>query len=400
MKRLGVVLSIVSVLMMTIGQTAYAAEITSAAIAETVAETTAEEAVDETEAADTETAAETELVTVTTDAATGLTAYLNEVSVIRGFTVSEDDIDMSLFYNGMTQDDFSTTEELSAFLGEIINADLNNLEGLLNEYALDQDALDQLLNEYGEDINDYIFIDDLDMALAFYTDNTGYENEEDFSDIDLSMYMAILSQLGLTEDEMMKLDEHFQSLTDYLATPEVAAQMEDLANRTMSFTQEMVAKGIEDPDYKPSRDEINELASLLDEGMKAIKLNIVFTMTENGVEKNYTLQELFNLEEVNETDFKVAFYDDASNLLADMVITKDFIESYIGELADANNEATNSDNTDSTDGSTETVSTVKGGKLPDTAGNYISYALMGLIIAITGIFVYWKSKKAKGDFNQ
>jgi processed acidic surface protein len=393
MKKLGVVLSIVSVLMMTIVQTVYASEITSSAAETGTASETGG-------ASETETAAGTAETTSERASEPDLTAYLNEVSTTRGFTVSEDDIDLSLFFNGKTQDEFSTTDELSTFLGDVITADLSNLDGLYSEYALNQDTLVQLLNEYGEDINDYVFIKDLDLALAFYTENAGNDNDVDLSNIDLSMYMAILSQLGLTEDEIMKLDEHFQSLTDYLATPQVAAQMEDLANRIMNFTQDMVAKGMENPDYKPSRAEINELASLIDEGMKALKLNIVFTMTENGVEMNYTLQELFNLEEINETDFKVAFYDDASNLLGDIEVTSEFIKSYIGEIEDANHTATDSNNADNKAGSVKQVSTVKGGKLPVTAGNYISYILLGLIIAMTGMVVYWKSKNAEGDLNQ
>ena len=87
-----------------------------------------------------------------------LTAYLNEVSTTRGFEVSEEVIELSLLLYGKSLSDFTTAEEMKAFLGEAIKSDLSNLAGVYSKYELDQAAVTELLNEYGEDFNDYVFV--------------------------------------------------------------------------------------------------------------------------------------------------------------------------------------------------------------------------------------------------
>src|SRR3954452_13961405 len=88
-----------------------------------------------------------------------LAQYLKEASQERGFEVTKEDIEASLALYEDSLENYQSVKELADFLGEIIKADLSNLDFIYEEYDLNEDGLHQLLKENGEDINDYIFVD-------------------------------------------------------------------------------------------------------------------------------------------------------------------------------------------------------------------------------------------------
>ncbi|MFC6604971.1 processed acidic surface protein [Ectobacillus funiculus] len=90
----------------------------------------------------------------------------------------------------MNLDDFETTEDLQAMLGTPITDE--NLNDLLKDYSLTREQLNSLLAEFGESLDDYKFIEDLDNAVDFYVNH----------DEELEESEALLSQIGLTEEEV------------------------------------------------------------------------------------------------------------------------------------------------------------------------------------------------------
>ncbi|MDF2845161.1 MAG: hypothetical protein K0R00_3587 [Herbinix sp.] len=428
------------------------------------------------------------------------TAYLNDISVLRGITVREDELDYSLIMNGKTQDDFQTTEEVISFLGEVINKDLSNLSDIYNKYNMNQAELIALLEEYGEGLEDYIFINDLDASLAFYTDNNEFEREEDFDiklsaylaevsavrgfevteeyvnsylseyyssiddfetveelsdflgdvikkdlsnldyfieydldeehllqllenngknindfvymyqiedlllslieeeypEFDLSVYMEIFNQIGITEAEISNLENHFLKITDYISSPEGQAQMEDIATRMLAFSQSLFDKSIVDENYQPSDAEIAEFAALYEELLTNLKLKVVVSIVSNGVEKQYTIEELMKMNEIKDADYKLGFYNDASELLLDAVFTSEFINTNFGSvIEDINNEIIDTKNNE------KPVQTVKGGELPKTAANYVSNAIVGLCFIIFGVILLMlKVRTDKSETNK
>jgi len=423
-----------------------------------------------------------------------LTNYLNEVSTTRGYEVSKDDIDLSLANYGMTTDDFNTVDEIKSYLGEVINADSSNLNSIYENYELDQTTLPQLLNEYGEELNDYVFLNDLDYALDLYT--YSFQQEVDFdtklsaylvdvstvrgfdvteeyinsylseyststddfetvsdlseylgdvmradlsnldylytnfgmdeqallqlieengktindfvyidqlealiwpslggnySAIDPAMIMDILKQLDLTEEELQNLEAHFLSITDYLSSAEVQAQLEQVVNRMMELSGTLIEKGTADENYKPSDAEIAEFASIYEELLTMVKLKVVFSLSIEGVDTPYSVEELMKMDEtdIKDTDIKIAVYNDNSELLADLVVTSEFLNSKLGGIIEKVDDAVNIEN--------DSVQTVKGGQLPKTASNYIPNALLGLLITIVGILIYRKVRNDKDE---
>lgn len=318
-----------------------------------------------------------------------LTAYLDEVSATRGFEVNEDDIDQSLSAYYMTTDDFTTVDEMKEFLGEVINADLSNLDSIYETYELDQTSLTQLLSEYGEGLDDYIFVSDLDWAVAFYTDSDSGEDTTDLG-IDPTAYLEMLDQLGLSEDELTALQDHYTSISDSLLSADVQSQLEDLSNRAQNLQNSLLEKVAEDPDYKPTDTEINEMVSVYDELYDIFQINVEYSLNIDGTNTPVTLAELLRMDDITTADLNLAIYNSNNELLADAVVTSDFVTSILGDLIDV----TESDNSASDD---DNAQTVKGGELPKTASNYLSNALLGLFVALAGILVYLKVRTGKGE---
>lgn len=314
------------------------------------------------------------------DYETKLAAYLTEVSAARGFTVTKEDINQYLDEYDSSTDDFETVSELSDFLGDVIKSDLSNLNYFDENYDMDQAAVLQLLADNGSSIDDLIYIGQIEEVVW-----ESYNG--DLSDIDTDVILGMLSQLGLTDQELLNLQNHFMGLSDYLSGEEVQAQLEDIVNRMMAFADKAIENT--DENYKPSDAEIEEVVSLYEELLSVLKLKVSYSLVSGGTVTPISMAELMKMEELGDADFKIALYNSDSELLADFVITSEFIKENFGEIVEDVNHAVGTDKDD------KPVKTVKGGKLPKTASDYIPNTLYGLLIAFAGFIIYRKVRKDK-----
>jgi processed acidic surface protein len=431
--------------------------------------------------------------------------YLSEVSTIRGFEVSETDIDLILAYSAMNIEDFNTIEELSIFLGEVINSDLSNLSALYELNSLDETSLNQLLSEYGESISDYIFLTDLSLVVDFYLGDVAIEKDPDFDQVfqdylesisqirgfqvtkemvetslakyetslddfatvdilkdflgdvissdlnnlvyfndtygldqealfqlldendktindyvyidDVENYILtnyngaipgfdeaylteilpiIFEKLGLTEVEINNLENHFLSLEEKFSAPESLDQLTAITDRLMAFL-EVPPVGDELTDAQ-----ITELTSILQDILSFSNLNVSFQIIENGVERSLSLADLYRITDLGDNTLKVSLYNSVdSSLLADFIVSNDILESInelfqesVDEIESVVNDVIDSNSNKQVKASNQTV---KGGKLPKTASNYVQNILIGLFIAIVGLLVYRKLKNNEGD---
>jgi processed acidic surface protein len=320
-----------------------------------------------------------------------LTAYLTEVSAIRGFEVSQEDIELSLSMFGEKLTNFETVDEVKTFLGDVIVVDLSNLEAIYTKFNLDQAGLELKLLEYGEALDDYIFLDDLDAALSFYMEYETPESETTEPEIDLSMYMDLLSQIGLTPKELTKLGTYLAPVFDYMSSPEGQAENADLVSRLTQFGKLLYNKGIADETYQLSDAEYAELEGYISELLSTMQIQIKFSVIKDGVDTQYTLMEMTKLQPIKDADYKIAIYDMDSKLLADAVITSEFINSYLGEIIN-DLIPENAIDTDS-----KPIQTVKGGELPKTAGNYLANVILGMFVVIGSIIIFRKVKRNQNE---
>ncbi len=311
-----------------------------------------------------------------------LQTYLGEVSATRGFDVSEEDIDLSLSAYEMSTSDFTTVDDMKTFLGDVIDSDLSNLDSIYDAYNLDETSLTQTLSEYGEDLNDYVYIDDLDLALDLYIN--GNDSGSGF-DVDPTAILAMANQLGLSEEEMNNFKNYYLANIEYLSSSEVQTQVENLNVKMQALRDSLEAKVAADADYEPTDSEIAQMASLYTDMLSTLKLNAVFYQDNEPI----AIEDLLKIDRIDSANISFELYDSNHVLLADMDVEDALSGLDMGDILDNITSQTSED----------TVKTVNGGTLPKTATNYIPYSILGLFIAITGFVAYKKVRKDRIEIN-
>ncbi len=164
-----------------------------------------------------------------------LERFASQISQQRGFTVTIEDLEYNLAIYDANLQEFETINELEQFLGEVINRDGSNLDLIYEYYELDSDSLEALLNEFGESLDDYIFIYDLESAVDFYIEEK--IERDPYFDENLEIYLKEVSAIrGFTVTR-----EHIEhSLSLYETTLEEFKTIERLSD----FLAEVIKKDL------------------------------------------------------------------------------------------------------------------------------------------------------------
>ncbi|MBX4159512.1 MULTISPECIES: processed acidic surface protein [Priestia] len=342
--------------------------------------------------------------------------YLKSVSQTRGFEVTKDDVEYSLSLYDDSLENYDTIADLEDFLGEPIAADLHNVQDLYADFDLDKTSLNALLKENGQSLDDYVYLDDLYDDVGFYLegddwyeDDESYDEEDtsyddELSEEDLSGLLSFMqSELGLTSEELNRIEAHFTSLEDELSNEATLNRLDQLGERLAAFEDFDTATEL-------SADQIAELMSIYKEMLSIFHLDAKFSLVQGGNEKPLSLTDLINLEELKNASLKISLYTTDNKFLADMVITGDMFNSDI--ITDTGKEVEKSAEAvakpaqaqkpavekkqepvkQQTNGAVQ--KTVKGGKLPETASNYVTNTLIGLVLVAAGFVLFRKVRRA------
>jgi processed acidic surface protein len=192
-----------------------------------------------------------------------LAQYLTEISAERGFTVTKEDLEASAAAYGVTLEDFGTVDQMRNSFGAVIKADLSNLSEVYSAYGLDEASLKQLLSDNGEELDDYIFMTNLDYAVYFYTDGAVVQ-EPDFEQ-NLTHYLTGVSdQRGFIvtrEDLVALLSDYGTALEDFADVGELSEYMGEV----IRWEYSNLSKIYEDYDLDEA-----SLLSLLEENGKSM----------------------------------------------------------------------------------------------------------------------------------
>ncbi|TDB50028.1 processed acidic surface protein [Bacillus sp. CBEL-1] len=332
--------------------------------------------------------------------------YLTTVSTTRGFDVSKEDIEFSLSLYDEELSNFDTVEELKEFLGEVIKSDLSNLSFIYESYDLNQKSLQSLLEENGEDLNDYVFVDDLDQTVFFYLeDEFDYADDEEYTDeISTDDFESALQMLedefGLTREELERINDHLMSIEDELAN-------EETLNRLMALAERLAAFEDFDTTTELTSDQIAELMSIYNEMLSIFKMKATYTLIQDGTEKPLSLFDLMNMKELKNASLKINLYTADGKFLADMIITGEMVDSdtvaNTGKSIEKSAQNVNNvvkqapvkEKTQKTEvKKAEVKKTVKGARLPNTASNYLLNTLIGASIVLLAFVSYRKVRRA------
>lgn len=273
-----------------------------------------------------------------------------------------------LDYYELSLDDFETAEDLRSMLGTPITDE--NLAELLASYEITRQEMDVVLAEFGETLDDYYFIEDLDIALSFYLDHDG----------EMAEIEEFLALIGLTDEEVDSLFNHFMGLDE----EQLEQEMEGIITRLDPYLMMDDMTVLTDAQQ-------NELVSILQDMMNVLQLDARFYLDDNnGVRTEVTFKELMNMEELYGNTLAIELYNTNGDMLLDMSLSEDmlssefFIESGIelAEVGDMAGELTN----------------LLHNRLPDTASSLWMNMLLGLLaigVGITGFFLTKRFQQVK-----
>ncbi|MCT8139464.1 processed acidic surface protein [Anaerobacillus sp. CMMVII] len=253
--------------------------------------------------------------------------------------------------------DFESLEELEMFLGTPITNE--NLNELLGKYDMTHSDLEQLLAEYGETLDDYKFIDDLDLDVQFFL---GHHEE-------FSIANDFLSLFGLTEDEMENLFEHIGKVD------------KDILEQNLN----PVFKGLEELSYlqgvaKLSPEEQEQLFALWEQMFVAFQLDARFYLVKDETMSPIELQSLVNRDELEGYSLFMALHNLEGDVLATLAFSEDMLASHLmyesldqlGQISKLAGEYS------------EMLATAK---LPITAANFIENIVLSVLIISFGVLM-------------
>lgn len=334
--------------------------------------------------------------------------------------------------------DFDSVSELKDYLGPLV--DESNLQDLLDRFELTKQELEDMLAENGTSLDEYIFYDDLyfdvyelqyqeeltpvtDESLQQLLDDYEFESKEELEKFlnkyddsienyenieDLEVAVAvlvsqegkdeiinILDKFGLSLDESKKLANYSMNIFEdpNADVEDFYTKLEDIANRLMAFREF-------DSTDDLSADEIAEILDVWNDLLNLFELKTEFYLTKDGKTTPLSVESLLKMDSTNGADLKIKIFSKEGEFLADMVITAEMFGSDFLDETGENLKQTEQIAKEVSKAATKLPEkalkrTVKGGKLPNTASDYLPNALGGLAIAAAGIILF-RRMKVKG----
>lgn len=197
-----------------------------------------------------------------------------------------------------------------------------NFNELLTKYGLTEKEFNDLMNHFGDNLNDYKFIEDLDASVAFYVNYDEYMAETE----------KALGEFGITEEEaerffnyLAEVEEKNKDQLDQLATNDTLWE---------KFTN------VEDPSQL-SDEELNEMVQILEQTIALYEIKMNFKVNGQPV----TLNDLLKMQEIPKGSLSGSVYSTSGELLFDFNIPQEFFESldvvdngedllHLGEISD------------------------------------------------------------------
>ncbi|MDR7072408.1 processed acidic surface protein [Fictibacillus barbaricus] len=298
-------------------------------------------------------------------------AELNALLVENGDIEKGQDV-LDSWYTFSEELDSSVDFYLNDMEGTPINAE--NLQQLLEDYDFQsKEALEKFLNDNDDSIDNYEFIEDLDLTVDYYKNGADYEDE----------LTNLFTDIGLTDDELEKLFAHFETLN--WEDPAFVDNVVSLSDKMMSFEDFETADEL-------SSEQVADLFSILNEMHQLFQIETKFYLVDGkGQKESLSIEALMKMDSTNGKDLVMEIYNNKGELLADLKVTAAMLGSEV--IQDTGKDLEKAEKIITTAPvaaikAKPPVKTVKGGKLPTTATNHAAYTLIGLSLLLAGILMF------------
>lgn len=336
--------------------------------------------------------------------------------------------------HGYVLDDFSDMEDLKETMGPVLNEE--NLQKLLEGYGLTEEDLEAFLEETGASLEDYVYLLDLDFDLSNWfleeeltpinaetlqplLDDYGFDSKEELEaflkangdsienygsieELEAAIFVYsmqvekddlinALDSFGLSLAEANNLVNH---LLELMSKPDFneehfSSEMDKIANRLLAFPDFDSASDLTSEQIAEFIDIWNDLLNLLD-------LKVEYFLVKGDKETPISFASLIKMDSINGADLLIKIFNGNGKFLADMKITKemfgsDFIKETGENIKETADEAKQVAKVVEKEPATKVpAKTVKGGKLPNTASDYLQNTMAGLAILLFGALVFRK----------
>jgi processed acidic surface protein len=253
--------------------------------------------------------------------------------------------------------------------------DKENLQKLLTDYRLDsEEELEKLLNENDDSIENYEYIEDLELAVDFYVN--GDDNSDELFDL--------FTEIGLTDEEFEKLFTHLETLD--FDDPALIDQMIELSERMMAFENFETAEEL-------SIQQTAELFDILNDMLNLFELKTNYYLVKDGDKQPVSIESLMTMDTTDGYDLLIELYNHQGAFLADILLTADMFDSGLiqvtgKDMMQAEEIVTENPKALESKTAKPLAKTVKGGELPTTASNYAGKTLVGIAFIIAGVFLF------------
>ncbi|MCA1011999.1 processed acidic surface protein [Halobacillus halophilus] len=287
-----------------------------------------------------------------------------------------DDLAADLYFYSMTP----LTDELMKQLAE--------------SYEMSYEELIELLEQNDDSIDNYEYMEDLDSAVWYYL----YGEE-----VDDSYMEGLFHEIGLTDEEMDRLLEHFMAID--LEDPSVLEKLDNLSERMMAFENFEAATEL-------SAEQVAELLDIYTQITKIFQLDVSFYLADGEVKEPVSIPSLMAMQSSEGYDLLIELHNNKGDFLADLLFTGDMFEAEL--IKDTGEDLQKVEQVIQGGGGANLKEPVKpepvqpdlieerpvhqtehGAKLPKTAAFSFEKIGSGLLALFLGFFLYRRMKYAQ-----
>jgi len=313
-------------------------------------------------------------------------------AVLLEFELSREELNSLLVENGDIEEGqdaidawFLFNEDLQSSVDYYINGwegtpiDDENLQQLLEDYGFEsKEALEEFLVENGDSLENYEYIEDLDYVVYFYTNG----------DEELDEVYSLFTDIGFTDEELERFFLHLETLD--FEDPAFLESLLALSERMMAFEDFEVADEL-------TAEQIAELLDIFTEMLNLVQVDTKYFLVKDGEKQSVSFETLMTMETTNGYDLLIELYNKQGEFLLDVLFTAEMFGSeIIKETGEDIKEATEIVSEKPPVKAKPPVHTVKGGKLPTTASDYLSNTVAGFALVLVGMLLF-RRVRVKGN---
>ncbi|MED1016313.1 processed acidic surface protein [Bacillus atrophaeus] len=311
-------------------------------------------------------------------------------SYLKEYGMSKKEAEHQLFVFGFLQKS-QAIQDVYVFADDFVSA----LDYITSYTPLTDKNFAALLKKYGLTKSEYAKMFPGDEDIRLYTDSI--EDAEEYLSAALEekqaeeQFMKLFSQIGIDQNELENLYQHMSALEK--KDPQFSDKLLALSDRLLDLPSFTSISEL-------SAGEIAELLDVMNDFQDTLQVKTKFYLINGNSKKELTARSLLSVNPAQGSKLLVELYDWNGKFLLDAIFTADMVDSETAHQTGSDirkaeqivKESKTSTKPKKTSAA-QVEKTVKGAKLPKTAGHYAEWSMFGLLLLAGGLLMIRKLRK-------